>query len=129
MSEWSDFDLDFSYGAEGEQLVKELLTNGKTVEVKRDRRWIETGNIWIETSMYSIKHNDWVASGIMVTKAKYWAFVLERMIVFVTIEDLKEALRQFGRRTENKKEPNPSRGYLLRLEDIHKVQALQRSNN
>ncbi len=30
----SSFDLDFSYGREGEQLVEQLLTNGKTVEVK-----------------------------------------------------------------------------------------------
>jgi len=29
----SDFDLDFRYGSQGEQLVNDLLTGGKTVEV------------------------------------------------------------------------------------------------
>ena len=35
MTNKSSFDLDFGYGRKGEKLVEELLTGGKTVEVKR----------------------------------------------------------------------------------------------
>ena len=53
MGKQSDFDLDFAYGREAELLVEDILTGGLTVEVKRDRRWVETGNIYIETAFYS----------------------------------------------------------------------------
>lgn len=48
MSKLSDFDLDLSVGHEGESLVNELLTNGKTIEVKTDLKWKDTGNLYIE---------------------------------------------------------------------------------
>jgi hypothetical protein len=34
MTNKSSFDLDFGYGRKGEQLVDELLTGGRTVEVR-----------------------------------------------------------------------------------------------
>jgi hypothetical protein len=40
MTNKSSFDLDFSYGKKGEQLVEDLLTEGKRIEVKRDRNGI-----------------------------------------------------------------------------------------
>jgi hypothetical protein len=43
----SDFDLDLTYGQVGEALVNDLLTGGFTVEVKRDKRWAQTGNVYI----------------------------------------------------------------------------------
>ena len=47
---YSDFDLDFRYGQDGELYVNNLLQDPlKTVECKRDSRWIDTGNIFIET--------------------------------------------------------------------------------
>ncbi len=46
MSKLSDFDLDLSVGHEGESLVNQLLTNGKTIEVKTDLKWKNTGNIY-----------------------------------------------------------------------------------
>lgn len=118
----SDFDLDFSYGLGGEQLVKDILTGGTTVEVKRDRRWVETGNIYIETSMFSRATHNWVESGLMTTKADRWAFVLERLVVIVTVIDLKNAVDMFGRPIANEQEPNPSKGFLIRVEDLMKVQ-------
>ena len=122
MAEMSDFDLDFSYGLGGEQLVKDILTGGLTVEVKRDRRWVETGNIYIETSMYSKAIHKWVESGLMTTKADRWAFVLERLVFIVTVIDLKNAVDMFGRPIANDNPPNPSRGFLLRVEDFLKIQ-------
>lgn len=122
MAEMSDFDLDFSYGLGGEQLVKDILTGGTTVEVKRDRRWVETGNIYIETSMYSRATHKWVESGLMTTKADRWAFVLERLVVIITVIDLKNAVDMFGRPIANEQEPNPSKGFLIRVDDLMKVQ-------
>jgi hypothetical protein len=43
----SDFDLDYRNGVQGENLVNTLLTGGKTVEVKTDFKWINTGNLYI----------------------------------------------------------------------------------
>ena len=72
----SSFDLDFSYGREGEKLVEQLLTNGKTVEVKRDRKWHKTNNVYIEVECWYLKSQSWEPSGLSVTQADYWAFVL-----------------------------------------------------
>ena len=118
----SDFDLDFAYGHEGEQLVRELLTGGLTVEVKRDRRWVETGNIYIDTAFYSRSTHNWVESGIMKTKADRWAFVLEKLVIIATIEDVKKAIDTYGRPISNEKEPNPSKGFLITVDDLMAVQ-------
>ena len=121
MTQYSDFDLDYSFGVAGEQLVNDLLTGGKTVEVKRDRRWKDTGNLFIETTFWSTKYQQWVPGGLNVTKAEYWAFVLEELVVIIPVAKLKTALNMYGRPIENKKEPNPSKGYLIRVEDLLQV--------
>ena len=118
----SDFDLDFAYGHEGEQLVRELLTGGLTVEVKRDRRWIETGNIYIETAFYSRSTHNWIESGVMKTKADRWAFVLENLVIIATIDDVRKAIDKYGRPISNEREPNPSKGFLIKIEDLMAVQ-------
>ena len=53
MAKNSSFDIDFGYGRKGEQLVEELLTGGRTVEVKRDRKWWITNNIYIYDDPYN----------------------------------------------------------------------------
>ena len=118
----SDFDLDFAYGHEGEQLVRDILTGGLTVEVKRDRRWIMTGNLYIETAFYSRSTYNWVESGLMKTKADRWAFVVESLVVIATTDDLKIAIDRYGRPISNNIEPNPSKGFLITIDDLMKVQ-------
>ena len=86
MSKLSDFDLDLSVGHEGESLVNQLLTNGKTIEVKTDLKWKNTGNLYIETVCWSHNNSEWYPSGISTTKAEYWAFVLEGTVLIVPIE-------------------------------------------
>jgi hypothetical protein len=122
MADLSDFDLDFTYGHEGEQLVRDILTGGLTVEVKRDGRWIDTGNLYIETAMYSRATHNWVESGIMVTKADRWAFVLERLVVIATTADVRTAIDTYGRPISNDMSLNPTRGYLIKVDDLMKVQ-------
>ncbi len=57
--------------------INQLLTNGKTIEVKTDLKWKNTGNLYIETVCWSHNNSEWYPSGISTTKAEYWAFVLE----------------------------------------------------
>jgi hypothetical protein len=121
MSALSDFDLDLTYGHEGETLVNELLTGGKTVEVKRDRKWQITGNIYIECFCYFQGTQSWEESGLLTSKASYWAFVLNSMVLLISYDDLVKAVGQYGTQTECKLEPNRSKGFLITAENLIKV--------
>lgn len=114
----SDFDLDYSYGLEGENLVDQLLNGAKTVEVKRDRRWWDTGNIYIEVACWYNTFQSWEDSGLTVTQAKYWAFVLESGVILVPTNHVKYAVKVFGRAITCDIEPNRSKGYLIKAEDL-----------
>lgn len=114
----SDFDLDYGYGLQGENLVDALLRGANTVEVKRDRRWWDTGNIFIETECYFQTSQSWEQSGLSVTKAEYWAFVLESGVILVPTNHVKYAVKIFGRAITCDIEPNKSKGYLIKAEDL-----------
>ena len=114
----SDFDLDLSVGQKGERLVEQLLTGGATVEVKTDLRWKETGNVYIETVCWSHNNENWYLSGLSSTKAAYWAFVLEGATFIVPTEVLKQVVTARGRAITCNIPPNPSKGYLIKIEDI-----------
>jgi hypothetical protein len=118
MSTLSSFDLDFRYGYAGEQLVEELLTNGKTVEVKRDRRWHETGNLYIEVECWYNSTQSWQASGIAITEADYWAFVLEESVLMIPTINVIQAINQYGREINCEIPPNKSRGFLITVNDL-----------
>jgi hypothetical protein len=118
MSKLSDFDLDLSVGHQGESLVNELLTGGKTVEVKTDLKWKDTGNLYIETLCWSHNKNTWYPSGLDSTKADYWAFVLEGATLLVPTDALRSALNLFGRPITCNIKPNPSKGFLIKPEQI-----------
>lgn len=80
MVKFSNWDIDFSNGKQGEDLVegllKDILTG--TIEVKRDMRWIQTGNIYIETECFYNTSGEWEASGLSVTQATHWAFITKK---------------------------------------------------
>lgn len=118
MTTLSSFDLDFRYGYAGEQLVEELLTNGKTVEVKRDRRWHETGNLYIEVECWYNSTQSWQASGVAVTEADYWAFVLEESVLMIPTINVIQAINQYGRQITCEIPPNKSRGFLITVNDL-----------
>ena len=121
MSKLSDFDLDLSVGHEGESLVNQLLTKGKTIEVKTDLKWRNTSNLYIETVCWSHNNQEWYPSGISVSKAAYWAFVLEGSVLIVPIEHLKHAVTLYGHPITCNIPPNPSKGYLIRPDKILQV--------
>jgi hypothetical protein len=113
----SDFDLDLKFGVEGENTVANLLSID-TVEVKRDARWKETGNLYIETECWYNNAQAWKPSGLSVSRATHYAFVLEGMVVIIPTEDLHDIVKASGRPIECKIEPNPSKGYLIKLSHI-----------
>lgn len=116
MSKLSDFDLDFSKGLEGENLVAALLNGGKTVEVKRDMKWHSTGNLYIEVQCKS-RAGNWYNSGLAASKADFYAFVLEGAVLLVPTDTLKRVASR-GKRITCDIEPNPSRGYLITVEQL-----------
>jgi hypothetical protein len=118
MTNLSSFDLDFKYGTVGESLVDELLTGGKTVEVKRDRKWVSTGNLYIETECYFKRIEDWAPSGLGVTEASYWAFVLEESTLIIPTTVLRWCVKEFGREITCNIQPNISKGYLITVNDL-----------
>ncbi len=117
----SDLDLDLKFGVEGENTVANLLSID-TVEVKRDARWKETGNLYIETECWYNSSQSWEPSGLSVSKATHYAFVLEGMVVIIPTDQLKEITYSNGRPIECKIEPNPSKGYLIKLSHIVEYQ-------
>lgn len=68
----SKFDIDLRNGQFAEWLIHELLSDEcGTIEVKRDFKVSETGNLAIEFRCRGRK------SGISITEATWWAFVLD----------------------------------------------------
>ena len=67
-----DFDLDLKFGEKFEGCLADILNRGK-VEVKTVRDlWVSTGNIAIEVGCRG------KPSGLMVTKADYWAHIMTK---------------------------------------------------
>ena len=127
MAKNSSFDLDFGYGRKGEKLVEELLTDGKTIEVKRDRKWNKTNNLYIEVECWFLKTQSWEASGLMVTEAAYWAFVLEKGVLMVPTDHVHYAIKNFGREITCEIPPNKSKGYLITVDNL--LEALRQLKN
>ncbi|NBR57203.1 MAG: hypothetical protein EBU05_09260 [Chitinophagia bacterium] len=117
----SDWDLDLRYGQDGEESVRRLLTID-TVEVKRDRRWKETGNLYIETSCYCVNDGTFKPSGVSVSKATHFAFVIEDLTILVSKSDLINTVKEYGRNISCNIEPNVSFGYLITIDSLLKWQ-------
>jgi hypothetical protein len=93
----SHFDLDLAHGEFGEGTLGALLKQfGSQIEVKRDRITSTTLNVAIETKCRG------KASGINVTTAQWWAFVIDdkrsvpQQIIIVSTDRLKKACRAWN---------------------------------
>ena len=118
----SDWDLDLRYGQQGEVYVNRLLTSPiETVEVKRDRRWKETGNLYIETECWSDVLACWYASGISTTKASHWSFILEDSVLTVPTERVSKAVAFYGVRREMNRPEYSTKGFTITVADLLKV--------
>ena len=115
----SNWDLDLRFGQEGEVLVNSLLTAPiETVEVKRDRRWKETGNIYIETECWSDALGSWYDSGITATKASHWSFILESLIVTIPTDTIRKAIVLYGIKREMNRPEYSTKGFTITVNDL-----------
>ena len=118
----SDWDLDLRFGQEGEVAANSLLTAPiETVEVKRDRRWKDTGNLFIETECWSDVTAAWYLSGISVTKATHWSFVLEDILLTIPTSKVRLAVRTYGLPREMNRPEYSTRGYLITVDNLCRV--------
>ena len=117
MAELSDWDLDFSHGQAGENTVARLLGD-PTIEVKTDRKWVQTGNIYIETECWNQTEQRWKPSGAAVSKATHWAFVLEGIVVIVKRDVLVKSVWDTQNHITCDIPPNPSKGFLIKVSDL-----------
>ena len=94
-----NYDLDFPEGEFAERLVRDLLGGERgPIEVKRDWKVTETGNLAIEYEYRGRK------SGIATTEATWWAIVLNgpqfahQMLIFIKTSRLREMAREVYKR-------------------------------
>ena len=118
----SNWDIDLRFGQEGEVMVNYLLTAPiETVEVKRDRRWKETGNLYIETECWSDVLECWYASAFSVSKASHWSFVLEDSVLTVPTDRVRLAIAQYGLKREMNRPEYSTKGYTITVAELLKV--------
>jgi hypothetical protein len=132
------FDVDFTRGRVGEELVETFLADlaGKKVEVKTDYRIGETGNVYVETWQYrNPDASDRYQSGINVSQAEYYCFGSPTGEGFVMIKT--DALKRFLRENQTREtrqpifstETNASIGRLVPLADLLASIGLARKEN
>lgn len=118
----SNFAADLHYGQKGEVYVNSILTATiKDVEVKTDRRWKSTGNLFIEVWCWSDNKKEWYPSGLQISLATHWSFVLEEVVLTVPINQLKQTVKKYGKPIECSIPPNYSKGYLIKATDLLKT--------
>ena len=117
---------DLQFGEMKEKELADILLNQK-IEVKTDRKWNETGNIAVEFMSRGKK------SGISITEAKYWAFILDNDnkiegIIILPIDRLKQLSREYysqGKITKGG-DDNTSDMVLIPLKEIWKKDQYQK---
>lgn len=119
---FSDWDLDFSKGKYGEDLVVDVMS-GTHVEVKTDYQWQRTGNIYIEFSCYNNTQGKFIPSGIDTTKADWQSYVLIKdgkhpSIVTFPTSLIKRVVKDCSI-AEMNNGANPSKGYLMKLSQVY----------
>lgn len=114
-----NWDIDQEIGSQGEVFVASVidtLKDGGSIEVKTDVYAPETGNVYVEfRCRYFGKYKP---SGIAVTTAKLWAFVLASEVVVITptdrLKDLARYYHHLGRvRDGGLKGSHPTKGVLI----------------
>lgn len=118
------FDVDYDYGRQGElwvTSVAEALKHDR-VEVKRDAKFLDTGNLYVE---FECRGRDgvWRPSGISVTETELWVFVLgDSQMAFViptaVLREVSLRLRAQGRIGQETDGSNPTKGVLLKLSHL-----------
>lgn len=128
-----DFHTDLKFGKQGEKLVEDFLEqlSDGAFEVKTDR--YRNGRMVVEMMHNPRRRTDengkpvWKASGLQVTKAKWWVYVytLDGAFVMVNVDRIKRYFKANPDRFSKKNyidfartSSNPSKGFLLQPEDV-----------
>jgi hypothetical protein len=118
-----EFDIDYEYGRQGEMFVTSIrkAMQEDRVEVKRDGKFAETGNLYVEFAC--LKRGKWSPSGIATSTSEAWTFVLGDSEVALTLstELLKDVCRMAyrqGRIAEEKDGSHPTKGVLLKVSTL-----------
>ena len=109
----SDFRFDLKIGQNYETALSELL--GKKIEVKRDFKCLDTGNIFIEYESRGKK------SGIATSEAEWWCYWLSDFhLVLIELDKLKIICRQYLKTNRDVKggDMNTSKGILLPVKTL-----------
>lgn len=112
----NDFRFDLRVGQVFEKQLDELL--GKHIEVKRDFKAVETGNIFIE---YESRNKP---SGISTSQAEWWCVWLSNShLILIETRKLKEICRKYLRSSRDVRggDSNTSKGILLPIDDFLKI--------
>jgi hypothetical protein len=124
------FDLDAEVGRQGELFVtniKDALARG-SAEVKTDREAARTGNLYVEYEC--LRRKGWTPSGIQVTQADVWVFVLrvDELALVVSTATLRDISRRLWRtyRTECVRGSHPTKGVLVPIRLLIADQARRR---
>lgn len=120
MTAFSNFDLDLAFGQLGEQYVQDVFSGGVKVEVKTDRKWVKTNNVYVETACYKMRSGEYEPSGIYAPEleADLFTYNLDGMLISVPIESMRYAVEGFGIPITCDIQPNPSKGVLLTVAQI-----------
>ena len=118
-----DFDIDLRRGQDGENFVANILTGDKgTVEVKRDYGAFKTGNLYIETYQLNRAGDGWNPSGLLTTKADWWAFCGPDLAGFLLVSTrvLKHLAADAPHATQpiRNEHTNASAGRLVKVADV-----------
>lgn len=111
----NDFRFDLMLGQIYEEQLGELLN--QKIEVKRDYKCLETGNIYVE---YESRGK---LSGLSTTQANYWCYWFsEEHCVLIKTDRLKEMCRKYLGTERDKRggDANTSKGILLPMKDFLK---------
>jgi len=109
----NDFRYDLKVGQVYEKQFNDLL--GSKIEIKRDFKCLETGNIYVE---YQSRGKP---SGLSTSEAEYWCYWLSDVLcIFIKTEELKILCRVYlnTSRDRNGGDMNSSKGILLPLVDF-----------
>lgn len=118
------WDISLRHGEEQEALVKWALVGVQTgrTEVKCDSRARSTGNLYVEYQQGG--SGRWRKSGIAVTAADIWAFVIPDPLLVLLVEtsrlkDMARQARAAGRKAETRHQGDmPTRGALVPIDSI-----------
>lgn len=116
----SNFDVDLAKGKAAEEMVRTVFNGQTLLEVKRDLRWAETGNLFIELEAWSNREQKWVPSG---ANLDYGVFVVclsleDSVNITIAKPALHRVIKARGREIKNTQQPNPTRGVLIKPEDL-----------